>query len=71
MKLGTYLAHMALLQEMEYFFEFGLLLPVLKRHLLPKLPSTVLKANYYVISGNFICLSFQIFIFHKKDVGSY
>ena len=41
------------------FFKFGLLLPVLERHLLPKLHSTVSKANYYVISGNLICLLFQ------------
>ena len=42
------------------FFNLGLeLLPVLERHLVPKLPSTVYKANCYVILHIFICHSFQ------------
>ena len=48
---------MALLQEMEYFEIWTFTSGVRASS-----DSTVLKANYYVISGNFICLSFHKYI---------
>ena len=53
-----YIVHMALLQEMEYFLIWAST-SVLEHYLVPKLPSTVYKANCYVMLRIFICLSFQ------------